>query len=161
MGERLDSKAHLCWPREISLPGRHGKPPLLSFIFTLSRPQRARDRDTRGAREMERERKPRGRRVWTRASDVTRASGSRGIRGPGGWMRRWEINKTVTYLPFPEAGLHAVSLPDSSVFFPPPWLAFLSFRVPVVPFAGVPPVSLPPSGRCVRAGDSQRDETRR
>lgn len=64
--------------------GRDGRPPLSSFISTLFRFRKNRD----------------GRR---------NACGLTFLVSRGLGRMRWEINKTVTYLPFPEAGLHNLS----------------------------------------------------
>lgn len=101
---------------------RDGQPPLLSFIFTLFRSSEL-GRRYGGRREAG---------VCGRATDV---STDRAGWGDGRNGMRWEINITVTYLPLPGAGLHALSA-VSSVFLSP-----LSFRADCVHFAA-PSVSL-------------------
>ena len=85
--------------------------------------------------------------------------------GGGGYSRdgmRWEINKTVTYLPFPGAGLHALSA-VSSIFLSPPIFPcrLFSSRSISLPL----PLSLFHSHRCAEPGSlyagSAAAETRR
>lgn len=115
---------------------RDGQPPLLSFIFTLFRSSEL-GRKYGGRREAG---------VCGRATDV---STDRAGWGDGRDGMRWEINKTVTYLPLPGAGLHALSA-VSSVFLSP-----LSFRADCVftsrPHLSLSSTAVPKSVRGIRS----------